>query len=331
MLKRIIIVIVVLSLLSVIVHLAGFGPAIGYSNKNSSTYPVPIYELKPFRLPATMSFANEPVPLKFVDVKEALDRELYSVAYWHSNTFTIIKRASRFFPLIEPILKKYNIPDDMKYLAVTETGLLNEVSPAGAKGFWQFMDATGKEFGLIINDDVDERYHVEKSTVAACKYLNRLYAKYNNWALVCAAFNMGQGALDEQMKFQMENNYYDLLLNRETGRYVYRTIAFKMIFEDPQQYGFVLNSDDLYPIFETSTVNIDSSVANLAHFAHSLNISYKMLKYFNPWLISRKLDNKNKTVFQIVVPKDNERIKNHLMQRVYDNTDTVKRYTPIYN
>lgn len=330
MIKRIIIVVVLLVSLSVVAHLLGFSPEIGYSNKNSG-FPVPVYELKPFRLPASISFAGEPMPLKYADVKEALDRELYSVAYWHSNTFVIMKRAARFFPIIEPILKKYNIPDDLKYLAVAETGLLNDVSPAGAKGFWQFLEGTGKEFGLVINEDVDERFHVEKSTEAACKFMNRMYAKYKSWTLVCAAFNMGQGALDEQMKFQMQSDYYDLLLNRETGRYVYRIVAFKMIFEDPSRYGFVLKEDDLYPKFETQTISLDSTVNNLALYARHYNVSYKILKYFNPWLITRKLDNKEKRVYTIILPKDDERIKHHLIEKVYDDTISTTRVTPIYN
>jgi hypothetical protein len=260
-------------------------------------------------IPQNLSFAGEKVPLQYFDVKEDLDKELLAVANWHSRTFLLLKRANRSFPVIERILKQNGIPEDFKYLAVAESGLINDISPVGAQGVWQFMDKTAIEYGLEVNNDVDERYNLEKSTDAACQYLKKSYAKFGNWSLVAAAYNMGSAALDRKMTEQKQQTYWDLALNTETARYLYRILAIKLIFENSPAYGYVLKPSDLYPIIETRSVSVDTSVSNWVNFSLSQGSTYKMLKYFNPWLRTNSLDNKNKKTYIIEFPKENARDK----------------------
>jgi membrane-bound lytic murein transglycosylase D len=253
-------------------------------------------------VPLNAHFANELVPLNNLIVKEALDKELLSNAYWHSNSFMYIKRANRWFPIIEPILKKNNIPDDFKYLAVIESGLTNATSPSGAKGFWQFMPKTAKDYNLEISDDIEERYNLKMSTEAACIYLQRAYDKFGNWTLAAASYNMGKTGLLNQLKKQKVNNYYDLLLNAETARYVYRMIAVKYILKDPAKFGFIVREDQQYQTFKSIEITIDSSVTNWADFAISQNTNYKTLKRLNPWLISNKMDNPSGKEYRLKLP-----------------------------
>ncbi|MBE9468822.1 MAG: transglycosylase SLT domain-containing protein [Bacteroidetes bacterium] len=255
------------------------------------------------QIPDELEFAGEKVPVENFDVYESLDRELSINVYWQSQTILLIKRANRFFPIIEPILKKHNIPDDFKYMSVAESGLMNAVSPSGAKGYWQFLEGTGKEYGLEINDEVDERYNIEKSTESACKFLNKSYKIYNNWTLAAASFNFGRKNLNKQINRQKSDNYYNLLLGEETGRYVFRLIAIKMILSNPQKYGFNINKEELYPIIPTSKIKIDSSITDFAKFAKEFSINYKILKILNPWLRENYLTNKNKNTYEIVIPK----------------------------
>lgn len=263
------------------------------------------YLVKSPYVPPSLTFAGDPVPINYFDVRESLDRQLLAVVYWHSQTIMDIKRASRYFPIIEPILKKHDIPDDFKYLAIAESNLTNAVSPAGARGVWQFLTATGKEFKLEINNnDVDERYHLEKSTEAACLYLKRAYNKYKDWALVAASYNYGQGNLDKQLKRQQANNYYDLLLNPETGNYVYRIIAIKLVHENPRRYGFDLKTQDLYQPIPTYSVEVDTSINDMVAFAQKHKTNYKVLKYLNPWLRESYLKVKPGKSYQIVLPKE---------------------------
>ena len=243
----------------------------------------------PVPLPDSVNFAGEPVPVDIFYVREQLDRELTVNTYWHSSTLLSIKRAARWFPLIEPILAKNGIPSDFKYLALIESGLLNVVSPSGATGFWQFLEKTGKEYGLKINKEVDERYHVAKATEAACAYLNKAYAKFGNWTLVAASYNAGQGRIDETIEKQLSGKYYDLLLPEETNRYVFRILAMKYIYENPVKYGFKLEKGDLYDQLELKTIKVTASIHNLAAFAKDQKTTYRMLKELNPWLRSDKL------------------------------------------
>ena len=241
-------------------------------------------------MPAEINFAGEKAPLQISDVRERLDRELLVNANLHATTLLILKRANRAFPVIEPILKKYNVPDDFKYLAVIESGLVNVVSPAGARGVWQFMPDTGKEKGLEINDVVDERYHLEKSTEAACKYLLDAKNKFGSWTLAAASYNGGVGGVNKQITFQGVTDYYDLLLTEETSRYVFRILALKEIMQNPTKYNFNLKPADLYPVIPTKKVEVTASVPDLATFAKDNGINYKVLKIHNPWLRDRKLD-----------------------------------------
>lgn len=242
-----------------------------------------------FEIPEKIEFAGEPVPLNQQDVLERLEREIYVNAYWESNALLMMKRAGKFFPTIEKMLEENGIPDDFKYIALIESGLLNVVSPAGAIGFWQFMPGTAKDFGLEVNNDVDERYHWEKATLAACKYLRSAYGKFGNWTGVAASYNIGIAGLSRRINDQQVPNYYDLYLNEETSRYMFRALAFKELFEHPLKYGFELQASDLYqlPLFREHVV--DTSIPSLATWAIQHGSNYKELKLHNPWLRSEKL------------------------------------------
>ncbi len=265
-----------------------------------------ILKLKPIGeqpyIPDSLYFAEENVPVHFNDVKESLDRELLSNVYWHSQTILLLKRAHRFFPLIEPILKQYGVPDDFKYIPVIESGFLNIGSSAGARGYWQLVEATAKENGLEINEDIDERNHIEKSTIAACKFFKKAFQKFNSWPMVAASYNMGITGLSNQVQNQGTTNFYDLWLNTETGRYVFRIIAMKLIFENPEMYGIVIPKKNLYKPIPTNDITIDSSITNLFSFAKSQGLSYKAFKTANPWLVSTKLSNKTNKQYTIKIP-----------------------------
>ncbi len=250
-----------------------------------------------------LSFADEKVPLKIFDVKERLDREMLVNVYWQSQTLLLIKRAHRWLPVIEPILKKNNIPDDFKYLAVAESGLTNVVSPSNAVGFWQFIEATGKMNGLLITDEVDERYSVERSTEAACAFFNKAYTQFGSWSLVAASYNMGTTGLAKQIEKQKVKNYYDLLLNDETFRYVFRILAIKEVLNHPLQYGFYFRMQDLYTPFVCDTLTIDSTIADLADFSIQNKTNYKTLKLLNPWLRQNYLTNKDRKSYSIKILK----------------------------
>ena len=261
------------------------------------------YKIYAINIPENLSFAEETVPLQLVDVKEKMDRELLVNTYWQSNTLLYLKRANKYFPIIEPILKANGIPDDFKYLAVIESGLTPVVSPAGATGFWQIMKTTGKDYGLEINSEVDERYHVAKSTEVACKYLNQAYKKFGSWTLAAASYNMGMGGLNKQLTKQGVDSYFDLKLNTETGRYVYRIIVAKEILSTPEKYGFQFREDQLWNQVQTEPLTIDTSITNLALFAKDLGINYKVLKEYNPWLRSNKITLKTVKSYTFDIPK----------------------------
>jgi membrane-bound lytic murein transglycosylase D len=254
-------------------------------------------------IPDSVTFAGEPVPVDRFDVRESLDRELLVNSYFHSQTLRYIKLAPRFFPIIEPILAEKGIPDDFKYLAVAESGFnLRAVSSARAIGLWQFMLATAGEYGLEVNSEVDERYHVEKSTYAACNYLLRAYRKYGNWSMVAASYNGGMAGVERQMVRQKSNSYYNILFGEETGRYVYRIIALKLIMENPEKYNFVVEDHEKYPYIPTREVEIKGRVANLADFAIQQGINYKLLKDFNPWLRDNQLTNSAGKRYTVKIP-----------------------------
>ena len=254
-------------------------------------------------LPKDAIFAGENAPLEIYYVSEKLEKEILVNTYWHSNTLLLFKRANRWLPVINPILKKNNIPSDFVYLALIESGLTQAVSPAGARGFWQLMKPTAISYGLTVNSEIDERYHVEKATQIACDYLNEAYAKFGSWTLAAASYNMGMGGLNKQLDLQKVSNYYDLSLNSETGRYVYRILALKTIFSNPSKYGFQLRETDLYPELETTDIVVDTIQISWADFAKSKSISYQMLKELNPWLLTPTLSNSKREKLIIKIPR----------------------------
>jgi membrane-bound lytic murein transglycosylase D len=253
-------------------------------------------------IPTTAEFAGEAAPLNIIDVRERFERELLVNANLDATTLLVIKRANRSFPVIEPILAKYGVPDDFKYLAVAESGLLNAVSPAGAKGFWQFMEATARESGLEVNGEVDERYHLEKSTEAACRYLLNAKQRFGTWTMAAASYNGGFNGVGRQVDIQKVNNYYDLLLTDETARYVFRILALKEIMKNPALYGFNVTPEELYENLPVRKVEVDSTIIDLADFAKAQGVNYKILKIHNPWLRDKKLTNATKKKYTMDIP-----------------------------
>lgn len=260
------------------------------------------YKIFALNLPDQLDFSGEAVPLDLLDVREKLDRELLINTYWQSQSLLFHKRANRYFPVIEPILAEHGVPDDFKYLAIIESGLQNVVSPAGATGFWQFMKPTAIEYGLEVNGEVDERYHLEKSTVAACKYIKDAYKRYGSWTMAAASYNMGMNGLDRQVARQKVSNYYDLLLTEETARYLFRILSAKEILSSPQKYGFQFRKKDLYPPLKTKTVTVDQPVPDFADFAFEHGVNYKILKLLNPWLRDSFLKNTGNKTYEIKLP-----------------------------
>ncbi|MGD1946309.1 MAG: lytic transglycosylase domain-containing protein [Croceivirga sp.] len=260
------------------------------------------YQISAIDIPKDLNFAGEAVPQEDPEIMERVDREFLVNTYWQSNAVLLMKRANKYFPIIEPILAKNGIPDDFKYLAVAESGLQNVVSPAGATGFWQIMKATGREYGLEVNSNVDERYHIEKSTQVACEYLNKWKQKFGSWTLTAAAYNAGPGGIQKYMNIQKVNDYYDLLLGQETGRYVFRIMAIKEILSHPEKYGFELGKDDLYSQVPTFSIEVDTAVNNWADFAQEYEINYKILKRHNPWLREPHLNNTSRKKYTVEIP-----------------------------
>lgn len=249
-------------------------------------------------------FCGERVPLEIIDVKERLDREMMVNINLHSATSLIIKRANRHFADIEPILKRNNIPDDFKYLCVIESALTNATSTAGAKGFWQFMPETAKEYNLEVSSTVDERYDVIKATEAACVYLKRAYAKFGSWTLVAAAYNRGMAGIERQQIAQGVTDYYDLYLNEETSRYVFRILALKEIMNNADKYGYVFGKDELYQPVKTKTVAVNANIDDLQKWALEQGINYKLLKLYNPWLIDTSLIIQPNKTYNIQIPTE---------------------------
>lgn len=266
-----------------------------YIRQNYQVFAVP--------LPRYLTFAGEKVPLDNLFVRENLDREILVNTYWHSNTFLFQKRAARWFPLIEKILKQNKMPDDLKYLALIESGLDNVESPAGAAGFWQFLSTTGEGYGLEINEFVDERYNVEKATVAACEYLKKAYNQFGSWSLAAASYNMGKGGLNNQLTKQNVDSYYELYLNKETSRYVYRILAAKLILSNSQNFGFTLRNQDYYKPYKTYSVGVDSSLSDLVKFAQDQGSNYATLRHLNPWIKGYELPNLGGKHYTFLFPK----------------------------
>lgn len=257
-----------------------------------------------FDLPKKAAFASEPVPLNIPDVRERLDKELQINSYTHSNTIFLIKRAHRWLPQMEEILRQNDIPDDFKYLPLIESNLLNVSSPRAAVGYWQILAESGKEFGLKVTKEVDERYDPLKSTAAACRYLKQSYKKFGNWTLVAASYNRGMGGVDRALESQKVKSYYDLYLNDETSRYVFRIIAIKEIIENPVKYGFKINPKNLYQEEPLKYIQVKETIPNLIDFANQQGINYKLLKRYNPWLREERLTIKKGETYKIALPTE---------------------------
>jgi hypothetical protein len=261
------------------------------------------YNVYALPIPENLNFSEEPLPLYLPDIRERMDRELLVNTYWQSNSLLLFKRAHKYFPIIEPILEQYGIPDDFKYLAVIESGLQNVTSPAGAKGFWQIMKSTGKEYGMEINSNVDERYHLKLSTHLACQYLLKAKKKLGSWTLAAASYNAGISGIASELNRQSVSDYYDLLLGEETGRYLFRIVALKEIMTHPKNYGFNFEDKDLYTYAPTFEVEVDTAVSDFVEFAKNFGLNYKQLKLHNPWLRDDFLNNKSRKKYLIELPK----------------------------
>ena len=272
------------------------------------SYPVQAFtvtrdSIRLFDLPKNLDFAGEKVPLERGDIYERLEREIYVNAYWESNMILLLKRSAKYLPAIEAMLKENGIPDDFKYLAIAESALMNVGSPAGARGFWQILESTGKEYGLEISKDVDERYHFEKSTLAATKYLKKAHAKFGDWTAVAASYNMGQAGFSRRQEEQLHDNYYELYLNDETSRYLFRILAFKVIFENPGAFGYHFKESDFYKNPTFRTVRVDEDIKDLPSWAKAQGSSYKDLKLYNPWLRDLNLKVKRGKIYEIILPE----------------------------
>ncbi|EDP70212.1 putative membrane-bound lytic murein transglycosylase [Flavobacteriales bacterium ALC-1] len=263
------------------------------------------YNVYALEMPDGINFAGELVPVENPDIYERMDRELLVNTYWQSNGLLMFKRAQKYFPIIEPILKKNGVPDDFKYLAVIESGLVPTAkSPAGASGVWQIMKATGRENGLEVNTNVDERYNIAKATAVACNYLKKAKERLGSWTLAAAAYNAGNAGVSRRLKEQDVSGYYDLLLGEETGRYVFRIVALKEILSNPDKYGFNFNKNHLYKPVPTYKVEVDTAVTSFSKFAKRFGVNYKILKLHNPWLREKHLNNKSRKSYTIEIPKE---------------------------
>ncbi|MDR0506696.1 MAG: transglycosylase SLT domain-containing protein [Dysgonamonadaceae bacterium] len=269
-------------------------------------------------VPDFVEFCGERIPLGRMDMRERFDRELNSLIYLHSNILLYFKRANRFFPVIDPILKKNDIPLDFKYLCVIESNLdTRAFSPAKAAGLWQFMDSTAKNYGLEITDEIDERYHIEKATEAACQYFKSAYQRYGKWTDVAASYNAGMGRISSAMQEQSVDSAFDLLLASETSRYVFRIMALKEIFENPEKYGIILKKENLYPLIPVHYIEVTSDIDNLASFAKENGINYMQLKEFNVWLRRPVLKVAKGKSYRIAIPEKED---------LYYSPDKIKIY-----
>ena len=277
-------------------------------------------------IPKEVTFAGEKVPLDNFYVKESLEREILINMYWQSNMLLIMKRSARYFPTIEKILKEQNVPEDFKYLCIAESGLMNLTSPAKAQGYWQFIKSTGEKYGLEINTEVDERNSIELSTLAACNFLKDLKGSLGNWTSAAAAYNCGESGLRKQMNLQGIENYYDLAMNTETSRYLYRILAFKTIMENPKKYGYYLRNKDLYYPMPYTQVTIDTTINSIHEFAKQNEVTYKMLKTLNPWMTAHSLPNKSKKKYTIKLPVKKNDVWTTVKNKKSETSELIEKF-----
>ena len=277
-----------------------------WGGSSSAEQERPIQNVVIPKVPAEADFAGERVPLEYFDVRESLQRELLIINYWHGSLSYIVQLSGRYKDLICKVLKEEGVPEDFFYLCVAESSLQPSSSPAGAKGYWQFLSGTAKDYGLEVGSEVDERYNWEKATRAACKYFKKGYAKYGNWTLAAASYNVGMANIDSRIGYQSLKNYYDMQLPLETARYVYRAVAFKTIMNNLPAYGFNISEEDLYKPIECKEVEVKGAVENWSEFARKHNTNFKMIKMCNEWIRSNKLTNKLGKTYKVLVPVSRE-------------------------
>lgn len=262
------------------------------------------YNILGLNIPSNLSFCGEKIPFNTYEIKINLEQEFFNNAYWKANSSVLFSKAQKWFPYLESILKKEGVPEDFKYVALIESHLSNIVSPAGAAGFWQLIPASAQNYGLEVNNYVDERYHVEKATKAACMHFKEAYSVFKNWTLSAAAYNLGIGGIQAALKKQNANSYYELLLNKETGSFVYRILAYKTLFESPSHFGVKKKKWNYLPLIQFKTYKIDSSITNLTAFAKHIGCNKVTIRFFNPWLLQDILPNPDKKIYEIRIPKN---------------------------
>jgi len=305
LLKKILLAFVAISVLVALLIFSSLSPDKDKKDPVSNLPEDAVQRIKIPKIPQNLDFAGEPVPLNDTEVRERIDREILAICFWHSSIIQNIKFSRRYFPIIEALSKKHGIPDDFKYLAVTESSLRNATSGAGAKGIWQFMPETAESYDLFISKEVDERYNFYKATDAACQLLKRLKDKFGSWTLAAAAYNCGEGRVKERMSEQGQSSYYELVLPEETMRYLPRIIAMKEIMKNPAKYGFALDEADFYaPMPNYKKLIIKASVEHWPDFCKEHNISYKTLTLHNPWILGYKLTNTNGREFELLIPTE---------------------------
>lgn len=276
-------------------------------------------------VPRKVTFAGQEIDLDRFDMFERLDRELTAISYTHGNTLLTLKRANRYFPVIMPILKANGIPSDLAYLACIESSMNPfAVSPAKAAGLWQFMPSTGKEYGLEVNEFVDERFNIEKSTEAACRYLKSAYNRYGNWESAAASYNAGMGRITNELASQQADTSFDLFLVDETSRYVFRILAMKMLMEHPARYGFILHPEQLYQPYECDIVEVSEPVEDWPTWAKEHGTNYMTLRNINPWIRAKSLPNPSGKTYRVMVPKTDSLLRSKRKPQVFNHNWTEK-------
>jgi len=271
---------------------------------NDQTYVNNNFNVFGLNIPQNLTFCDEQIPVDNFEIRNNLEKEFFTNEYWKNNSAILFNKIAKWFPYIEPILKAEGVPDDIKFIAVIESHLSNKVSSAGASGFWQLVPSTARNYGLIVNSQVDERLDVEKATHAACKLFKDAHARFNNWTLAAAAYNLGIGGIERALKAQNTDNYYDLLLNKQTGEFIYRLLAYKTLLSSPVHFGIKKTKIKYLPKIPIKVYVVDSSITNITFLAKKIKCSKAQIKLLNPWLTGNELDNPEKHKFSFRIPKN---------------------------